>query len=190
MYRVLGLIVCSLAAMPLSATAEQATAPAARSTSRHRPSPTAMPPGVVSGQVSWQRTVTEPRNALTTIQGNALTCTNGPHRDALVRLRDARSGSVSATQTTDEAGLFAFRGVEPGSHIVEIMGSQQVVLAASQMLNVNPGETVSGIVKLPCRGTPLAGLFGPTAQSAAAVTAAAASAALLGIAATKYTSPQ
>src|ERR1043166_4085057 len=56
---------------------------AARSTSR-------VPPGARA-------------NVLTTIQGNALTSTNGPLAAAVVRLRDARTGKVVDVQTTDEA---------------------------------------------------------------------------------------
>jgi hypothetical protein len=107
-----------------------------------------------------------------------------------VRLRDARSGRIVDTQVTDRTGFVAYRGVDPGSYIVEIVGSDQTVLAASQILNVNAGETASGVVKLPFRTTLLASLFGHSAQSAAAVIAAAASAAVLSAAATKYTSPQ
>src|SRR5436190_5131421 len=60
-------------------------------------------------------------NVLTTIQGNALTSTNSQLADALVRLRDARSGRIVDSIVTDKAGLFAFRGVEPGSYLVEVM---------------------------------------------------------------------
>src|SRR5262245_19262373 len=75
-------------------------------------------------------------NVLTTIQGNALTSTNGPLANAGVRLRDARSGRIVDTQYTDESGLFAFPNVEPGSYIVELMAEDQTtVLAASQILN-------------------------------------------------------
>src|SRR5579864_4855907 len=69
----------------------------------------------------------------TTIQGNALTSTNGQLANTIVRLRDARFGRIIDSQLTDESGLFAFRTVDPGSYIVEIMGADQAsVLAASQ----------------------------------------------------------
>jgi len=189
MYRVPGLTVAVIVAMSLSATAEQSPA---RATSAAASGGVAQAPARPTGAVSGRRNLAaEPHGiALTAIQGNVLTCTNGPQANAAVRLRDARSGHIVATQVSDAAGLFAVRGLAPGSYIVEGMGSDQIVLAASQILNVNAGETVSGIVKLPCRSGVLAGLFGPTLQSAAAVTAAAASAAVLGAAVTKHTSPQ
>ncbi|HZP47031.1 MAG TPA: hypothetical protein VFB07_00740 [Vicinamibacterales bacterium] len=103
-----------------------------------------------------------------TIQGNALTSTNGQLADALVRLRDARYGRVVETTTTDKSGLFAFHAVDPGSYIVEIMGADETsVLAASQILNVNSGEVVSAIVKLPFRVTPFAGVVAGNAGSSA-----------------------
>src|SRR6266478_2530714 len=70
-------------------------------------------------------------NILTTIQGNALTSTNSAMANGNVRLRDARFGRVIDATTTDRSGMFAFRTVDPGTYIVEIMGTdQQTVLAA------------------------------------------------------------
>jgi hypothetical protein len=188
MYRVLALTGSVFVAMSLSATAEQPPAGTTSPVPRSAAQTPARPAGAV---LSRRSLASEVRGtALTAIQGNVLTCTNGPEANAPVRLRDARSGHIVATQVADAAGLFAVRGPGPGSFIVEVLGADQMVLAASQILNVNAGETVSGIVKLPCRPGVLAGLFGPTAQSAAAVTAAAASAAVLAAAVTKHTSPQ
>src|SRR5580765_8211963 len=58
-------------------------------------------------------------NVFSNIQGNALDTTDGALANAAVRLRDARFGRIITTQTTDQAGLFAFRTVDPGSYIVE-----------------------------------------------------------------------
>ena len=54
-------------------------------------------------------------NVFTTIQGNALNSTNGVLSDTVVRLRDIRFGRVVEVTTTDKAGLFAFRAVDPGT---------------------------------------------------------------------------
>src|SRR5688572_2934584 len=71
---------------------------------------------------------------LTTIQGNALNSTNGSLPDSVVRLRDARFGRIVDTQYTDKAGLFAFKVVDPGAYVIEIMSTTNdaTVLAASQ----------------------------------------------------------
>jgi hypothetical protein len=126
---------------------------------------------------------------LATIQGNALDSTNGVLPSTMVRLRDARLGRIVDSQVTDSAGLFAFKGVDPGSYIVEIMGNDQGILAASQMLNVSAGDAISAVEKLPFRISPFAGVFGNSTASAILVTAAAASAGVLSAAATQSVSP-
>jgi PDZ domain-containing secreted protein len=116
-------------------------------------------------------------DALTTIQGNALTSTNGALNDTVVRLRDARFGRIVDTQLTDKSGLFAFKSIDPGTYIVEVMANNDSVLAASQLLHVDAGQAVSAVVKLPFRIPPFAGIMGTsnTASAAAVATQAAAS---------------
>ena len=117
-------------------------------------------------------------NGLTMLQGNALTSNNEPLKDTIVRLRDARYGRIVDTQVTDKSGMFAFKAIEPGSYIVEIISSDQSIMAASQMLTVNAGEVVSAVVKLPFRIPRFAGILGRTTSTptaAAIVTAAVAS---------------
>jgi uncharacterized protein (DUF2141 family) len=104
---------------------------------------------------------------LGTIQGNALDSTNRKMADARMRLRDARFGQIVATQLTDKSGIFTFQKLEPGSYIVEIMADDQSILAASELLNVDGGQIVSAIVKLPFRIPPAVGAAGGTARSTA-----------------------
>ena len=108
--------------------------------------------GAESGRAAGERS-----RRSTTIQGNALDSTNGQMTNAIVRLRDARFGRIVDTQLTDKSGIFAFKAIDPGSYIVEIMANDQSILAASQLLNVNAGEAVSAVVKLPFRIPPFAG---------------------------------
>jgi PDZ domain-containing secreted protein len=112
--------------------------------------------------------------ALTTIQGNALNSTNGRLNGVLVRLRDARFGRIVDAQLTDQSGLFAFKSVDPGSYIVEIMASDQSILAASQLLSVNAGEAATAVVKLPFRLPTFGGIMGSTMTATAAAVATAA----------------
>ena len=148
------------ASLPLAAQTPAQRTPAAQTVQRATPK-------MLSGKCG---------NALSTIQGNALSSTNGQLADQIVRLRDARSGRIVGLQTTDKAGLFAFKGVEPGSYIVELMAQDQsTVLTASQILNVNACDAISAIVKLPFRIPPFAGVMGhSTTSSVAAITAQAA----------------
>jgi hypothetical protein len=130
------------------------------------------------------------QNALTTIQGNALDSTNGQMNNVVVRLRDARFGRIVDTQVTDKSGLFAFKAIDPGSYIVEMMANDESVLAASQLLNVNPGEAVSAVVKLPFRIPPFAGIIGSTsAPSATEVATQAAASSIASIVPTSPVSP-
>ena len=118
-------------------------------------------------------------SAFTTILGTALDAANSPLFGSVVRLRDARFGRIVASQSTDRVGVFGFRGLDPGSYVVELLGERQLtVLATSELLTVEAGDEVSTIVKLPARTSPYAALFGGTSQ-ALAVTAAAVAAGVL-----------
>src|ERR1700748_1369399 len=79
-------------------------------------------------------------DTLATIQGNALNSTNGALNDAVVRLRDARFGTIVDSQLTDKSGLFAFKSVDPGSYIVEVMSANdRSGLGALPMLKTDAG---------------------------------------------------
>jgi hypothetical protein len=107
------------------------------------------------------------------IRGNALNFDNGALTNTKVRLRDARFGRLVDIQITDNAGVFTFAGIEPGSYIVELMGEDSTVLAASQIIDVNAGDTATTVVKLPHRRKPL-GVFGNSASVWAVIAEAAA----------------
>jgi hypothetical protein len=126
-------------------------------------------------------------NVPSIIQGIALDSANGPLPGTLVRLRDARFGRVIDTQLTDKSGMFAFKVVDPGTYIVELLGQDRRLLAASEILNVNAGDTVSTVVKLPFGVKPFAGLLNSSIAPAAAMIAAQAAA--TGIAAVVPTAP-
>ena len=125
----------------------------------------------------------------TTIQGNALNATNGVLPDRVVRLRDIRFGRVVGTAITDKSGLFEFGGIEPGTYVVELLGNDQTILATSQVLVIDAGQTISAVVKLPFSAPPFGGLFGHTAASAAVVAAAAAASGVLAVKITNVVSP-
>ena len=155
-------------------------------------------PAGLTGRAEARNTVTKAAisrvksDAFTTIQGNALNSTNGAMRDATVRLRDARFGRIVDTQLTDKSGLFAFKAIDPGTYIVEVMGNDQsAVLAASQLLNVNAGEAVSAVVKLPFRIPPFAGglVSNTGTPSATAVAAQAAASSIVSVVPTAPISP-
>jgi hypothetical protein len=128
-------------------------------------------------------------SSLTAIQGNALDATNGNLPNVVVRLRDARFGRIVDTEFTDKSGLFTFRTLDPGSYIVELMGNNSSVLAASQILNIEAGEIVSAIVQLPLL-VPAVGAAGTsTVATAAAIVTEAAATGVVAVIATDPVSP-
>jgi len=127
-------------------------------------------------------------SAFTTINGNALSATNGALPDSVVRLRDARMGRIVATQRTDQAGLFTFGSVDPGTYVVELMEEQRV-MAASRVVSLNASEAASVVVKLPFRPTLLAGLLSQSTSQAATIAAAAAATGVLTTSTTTDVSP-
>jgi hypothetical protein len=149
------------------------------------------PPSMASTATVTRAAARVKADAFTTIQGNALTSTNGPLNDITVRLRDARYGRIVGSQTTDKSGLFEFKSIDPGAYIVEVMANDQsAVLAASQLLNINSGEAVSAVVKLPFRIPPFAGIMGSTTMpSAAAIAGEAAASGIASIVPTVPVSP-
>ena len=180
MHRVVSLATSAiLLASPLSSAAEPQTATGGPRTTTVGPNATSKVVKTLPGTRA---------NVFTTIQGNALSSTNGPLADSVVRLRDARFGRIVDTELTDRSGLFTFRGVDPGTYVVELMDKDsQTILAASQMLNVNGGEAVSAVVKLPFRIPPFAGLMGTSSTPTAA--ALTTQAALSGVASIVPTDP-
>ena len=127
--------------------------------------------------------------SLTTIQGNALDATNGNLANVVVRLRDARFGRIVDTELTDKSGLFTFRTLDPGSYIVELIGNQSTVLAASQILNVEAGDIVSAIVQLPLLTPVIGAAGGGTMATAAAIVTEAAATGVVAMIATDPVSP-
>jgi hypothetical protein len=134
----------------------------------------------VAGQQPTAPAVEGSRAGLTAaIQGTAVNWTNAALASAPVRLRDARLGRAIQNAVTDRFGAFEFRGLEPGSYVVELMGSGSDVLAATPIINLNSGQSVAALVKLPFKNPPLAGALGKSLPAALAITSAAVAAGVL-----------
>jgi hypothetical protein len=66
-----------------------------------------------------------------------------------VRLRDARYGRLVATQITDRTGAFAFRNVEPGPYLVELVGTNQATSATTPLISANAGDIINAVIRQP-----------------------------------------
>jgi hypothetical protein len=124
------------------------------------------------------------QSAFSSIKGNAIDSSDKALPHTRVRLRDASFGRVVDKQITDTTGLFAFRTVDPGPYVVELLGIDEKVLAASELLTVSAGEAVSVVVQLPIGGSPFSAFLGHADPHAGAVMAAAGDS---GVLATKIT---
>jgi hypothetical protein len=177
----------------MSALLYRAAAVLLATTSLAAGQPSAVPPQTPS--LGARARLTAPRplavrtTSLTTIQGNALDATNGNLANVVVRLRDARFGRIVETELTDKSGLFAFRTLDPGSYIVELIGNQSTVLAASQILNIEAGQIVSAIVQLPLMVPVMGAAGGSTVATAAAIVTEAAATGVVAVIATDPVSP-
>ena len=116
--------------------------------------------GVVPQMRALGSKVVSKSSSLATIKGSATNSSNGSLPNSMVRLRDARFGRIVNTTLTDKTGGFSFAGVDPGNYIVEIVGTNQAPIAATQMLSANAGETVTAVVKLPIKPSMFASILG------------------------------
>ena len=96
---------------------------------------------------------------------------NSPIANAKVRLRNIETGRVVSASETSSDGQFTFAGVAKSSYLVELVSDNGKVLAVGPAFRLEPGQTVSTVVRLPTRRSWYAGMF----SNAAAVVIAAAS---------------
>ena len=146
--------------------------PPAPPTSRAEPGPaaeTSAPAGLAGARTQ----------AYGVITGYVLDAEGLGMADRSVRLRDARYGRIVGTKVTDRAGLFEFRAVDPGIYVVELIGADGILLAASDLLTVSAGSSVTAVVQLPYKASKLSALLGNGVPHLASVLSAAVAAGVL-----------
>jgi hypothetical protein len=124
------------------------------------------------------------------INGVAQSADKAPLRNYSVQIRNANSGQLVATTTSNQAGEFAFTNLQSGSYVVEIVDASGKVVGLSSAINVGAGATMTvtvnataaAIAKAKAGGFSLFGL-GPTAS--VAVIGAATAAAVTAVVATR-----
>lgn len=113
-----------------------------------------------------------------TVRGVAWNSDNSAIPFAKVRLRNLDDGRVASIGQTTDNGQFSFGNVTPGPYAVELVAENGKVLAVSQSFSVEPGQTVSTVIRLTSRKPWFVGMFSNTA---AVAIAAASSVGLLAI---------
>jgi hypothetical protein len=91
-----------------------------------------------------------------------------PVANAQLQLRNLRGGTIDRATTADAEGAFAFRAIEPGTYVVEMIAAGGVVVAVSEATTVGTGEVVQTLVRLTARTRTFGWWMGSTADSAVA----------------------
>lgn len=92
--------------------------------------------------------------------GMARTSLNAPIPYAKVVLRNIRTGQVQARATANEQGQFSFVDLDASLYIVELLGADGSVVAASQMVTLARGDVRQTEVRAAASATTIAASFG------------------------------
>jgi hypothetical protein len=120
------------------------------------------------------------------VEGVAQSADKAPLPNFRVNVRNANTGELAGSTTSNQAGQFAFTSLQPGSYVVEIVDATGKVVGLSTSVSVAAGSTVTVTVGASAAGAiaaasggglsllglgPLASVAVAGAASAAAVTA-------------------
>jgi hypothetical protein len=120
------------------------------------------------------------------VTGVAQGADKAPLRNYTVQVRNANTGQLAGTTTSNQAGQFSFASLQPGNYVVEIVDAAGKVVGLSPSISVAAGATVTVTVSATAAGAiaaaagggfsllglgPLASVAVAGAASAAAVTA-------------------
>jgi hypothetical protein len=120
------------------------------------------------------------------VEGVAQSVDKAPLPNFRVNVRNANTGDLAGSTTSNQAGQFAFASLQPGNYVVEIVDASGKVVGLSSSISVAAGSTVTVTVGASAAGAiaaasggglsllglgPLASVAVAGAASAAAVTA-------------------
>jgi hypothetical protein len=104
------------------------------------------------------------------IRGRATTALNRPAPFARLVLRNRLTGQVEGTATADGNGEFLFEDLSSGLYVVELIGADGAVIAATQMNAVSGGVQLTTL-RVSTNGAPRAlfGTMGATTETSGTV---------------------
>jgi len=93
-----------------------------------------------------------------------------PYPQARIRLRNVETGRAVARTVSDADGRFLFERVDPGAYVVELVSTEDKVLAVGDLFGVAAGGQATTLVRLSSKAPWFGSFFGNAA--AAAISAA------------------
>lgn len=122
--------------------------------------------------------------------GVAQSADRAPLSNFRVQVRNANTGELAGSTTSNQAGQFSFTSLQPGSYVVEIVDANGKVVGLSASLPVAAGSTVTVTVGATAAGALAAGGGGLSLQglgplASVAVAGAASGAAVTAVVATR-----
>ena len=107
--------------------------------------------------------------------GFARTSLNTPIPYARVVLRNIRTGMIMARAVANERGEFSFVDLESNAYVVELLGQDGSVVAASPLVNMNRGDVQQTALRVAASAGAVTASFGntltPSLEQATAVAA-------------------
>lgn len=104
--------------------------------------------------------VTEAGGQINALLGRARTSLNTPIPYARVLLRNIRTGAIEKRATANEEGRYTFLDVGDSAYIVELIGSDGSVVAASEMVSMAAGDLRETTVRVSANANATAATFG------------------------------
>jgi hypothetical protein len=104
--------------------------------------------------------VLEAGGTINAVMGRARTSLNTPIPYARVLLRNIRTGAIEARATANEEGRYTFIDVDASAYVVELIGSDGSVIAASEMVALAAGDVRETTVRVSANALATAAAFG------------------------------